>query len=143
MLALTASAKMPFGVSSAILPVLVLQLVVGGNQGLCHQLSAGKLRALCQLLFHGVERRNVLQLPLQRRLAGKAHHQQAETVPVHKVGALGSAVAVRRFGLKKHLPKIGDIFFDCVNVTNHMIVALFKVLSDLAAGRNRLAILGR
>lgn len=29
------------------LSVLVLQLVVGGNQGLRHQLRAGKLRALC------------------------------------------------------------------------------------------------
>ena len=31
------------------LRVLVFQLVVGGNQGLRHQLHAGKLRALCQL----------------------------------------------------------------------------------------------
>ena len=63
----------------------MLQLVVGGNQGLRHQLRAGKLRALRQLLLHCIERGNVLQLPLHRLLAGKAHGQQGKAVPVHQV----------------------------------------------------------
>ena len=38
-----------------------------------------------QLLFHSVEGFDVLQLPLYGFLAGKAHRQQAEPVPVHQV----------------------------------------------------------
>nr|DAL47242.1 MAG TPA_asm: hypothetical protein [Caudoviricetes sp.] len=67
------------------LPVFVLQFIVGGNQSLRHQFSPGKLRALRQLLLHLIKCRNVLQLPFQRCLAGKAHGQQRKAVPVHQV----------------------------------------------------------
>ena len=40
---------------------------------------------LGQLLLHGVEGFDVLQLPLYGLLAGKAHRQQAEPVPVHQI----------------------------------------------------------
>ena len=50
-----------------------------------HQLRAGKLRALCQLLLHLVEGLDVLELP-SSALASKAHDQQAEAVAVHEVG---------------------------------------------------------
>ena len=85
---------------------------------------------------------DVLELPSQRSLASKAHDQQAEAVAVHEVGSLRSVVAVRGFRLEKHLPKIGDIFLEGINVTHHMVVTLLEVLSDLAAGCYRLAVLG-
>ena len=122
--------------------LLPLGAVVQQEQRLQLLAELGHLRS-GQLLLHCVERGNVLQLPLQRRLAGKAHHQQAEPVTVHQVGALGSAVAVRGFGLEKHLPKIGDIFFDCINVTHNVVVTFFKVVCNLAAGCHRFAVLGR
>lgn len=121
----------------------MLQFIVGGNQRLRHQFSPGKLRALCQLLLHCVERGNVLQLPLQRRLAGKAHHQQRKAVPVHQVHGVRLACPGGVGSFKEHGGQSAILRFDILDCAKHVFVLLAEVLSNLAAGCHRLTVLGR
>ena len=123
------------------LGVLVLQLIVGGDQRLGHQLGTGKGRALCQLLLHLVEGGNVLQLPLYGLLAGKAHRQQRKAVPVHEVHGVLLA-PILEAGKMEH--RFGSRIFghQILYCIQNMFVLLAEALSDLAAGYHRLAILG-
>nr|DAG77356.1 MAG TPA: hypothetical protein [Caudoviricetes sp.] len=123
------------------LPVFVLQFIVGGDQRLCHQFRPGKLRALCQLLLHRVERCNVLQLPFQRRLTGKAHSQQRKAVTVHQVHGVLFA-AVLECGLVEHGFGGTILRHQIFDGAKYTLVFLAETLSNLAAGCHRLAVLG-
>lgn len=50
----------------------------------------------------------------RRRVMGR--RQAMDFLIADEDAALGPAVGVRGFGLEKHLPKIGDIFLDGVDV---------------------------
>ena len=89
---------------------VLVQLLPGFDHPVDGALDAGILHGqllfvLCgQLLLHCIERGNVLQLPLHRLLAGKAHRQQGKAVPVHQVhGVLLVVLRVGVLGFEEHL----------------------------------------
>ena len=91
----------------------------------------------------------------QRRLAGKAHHQQRKAVPVHQVHGVGLTIllvgvlgfvehgGVPIFGETRGVVNFNETPNQVLNALENVVVALAEVLGDLAAGCHRFAVLGR